>query len=224
MGFLHNSPTGPRMMCDMHAVNPLEQFLVNNNFEAILNDIDYAPLVIPNQSRCTYFTWMDLYVNRTIEKDPRKEKLFEEDYKKLFFAPEQISNFTAKSLRQPRAFHTEKIDVWKVPNMVVDMLSKHLCRKATSSETSNSSEDENSTRTVKLIKILSSNSVEGIFKQCKSMAPLDRPSMTEIVDVFEEVLRKLLSADTDYLVMPDDLTQFHDIKHFVKKYFKKIFS
>jgi hypothetical protein len=45
ISFLHNQPTGPRVLCDTnYSKDMLEQFLITDDMALVINDVDYLPV------------------------------------------------------------------------------------------------------------------------------------------------------------------------------------
>lgn len=106
--YLHNSPMGTRINCDMNRLHrSLTQFLVTEDFRIVLNDVDDIPLVT-GAARCSW------------GNDDRMSE--------QFIAPEQRYNSTAAG--RLGIMHTEKIDIWKLPDMVIHMMLKNCGSEA----------------------------------------------------------------------------------------------
>ena len=170
--FLHNSPTGTRISCDMkaRAFNALTQFLVNDDYEVVLNDIDENPVVskgsYQNNTSLCHPGLFDNYINKHTNNG--QKNLTIPEYKQLFIAPEQID-------RKPT---NEKMDIWKIPDMILFLLTRRI-------------ELLEMTDQKKMIKILETYEVKNILKNCKNIDSLARPSAVQIVDVFERVLGRI---------------------------------
>jgi len=100
--FMHNSPIGKRINCDMTKVTrALSQFLVTEDYRIVANDLDDLPEVIPdNLPNCTW--------GKIEDRDPS------------FQSPEEKSY----SPNNPSPF-TDKADVWKLVNMTKFIMYKY---------------------------------------------------------------------------------------------------
>ena len=190
--FLHNSPTGTRINCDMNALHrALTQFLVTKDFEVVLNDLDDVP-VVSKTSRCEWG------VNGLIEKNNVVTDTHDEiAFKSNFLAPEQVMNdnlFFKMYPEEHTRFDTEKIDVWKLPDMLMFLLTKQLNTLQASVEA-----------TQVLI------TVEDTLKKCKSINYKERPSVAEIVAKFEQVY-ETLEANNFQKQVEHDLALNEDLR------------
>ena len=67
--------------------------------------------------------WPSLkHANKTVGKDPKEMPLDPADYKKLFFAPEELRSKYKTNVK----FINEKMDIWKIPDITVHILSTHI--------------------------------------------------------------------------------------------------
>ena len=180
--FLHNSPTGTRINCDMNGLHrALTQFLVTDSFNVVLNDLDDIPLA-DKSNRCEWG------LSNVIERHPenfRNDTV--EDFKDNFLAPEQMMsdeqffNLYPEELEKkledgqiPTRFDTEKIDIWKIPDMVLSVLTKTIPTFQQSLDAT---------------KVFFATS--DILKKCKEIDYRLRPTAAEIVEKFEEALQNL---------------------------------
>lgn len=101
--FMHNSPIGTRVNCDMTKVTrALSQFLVTEDFRIVANDLDDLPEVNKEEGLLANCTWGKLE-----DRDP------------LFQSPEERAILPAL----PAPF-TEKADIWKIANMTQFIMYK----------------------------------------------------------------------------------------------------
>lgn len=180
--FLHNSPTGSRINCDMNGLHrALTQFLVTDNFNVVLNDLDDIPLA-DKTNRCEWG------LSNVIERHSENFKNDTiEDFKDNFLAPEQVMsdeqffNFYPEELESslangqvPIRFDTEKIDIWKIPDMVMSILTKTIPTFSQSLDAT------------KVLFI-----AEPILRQCKEIDYRRRPTASQIIARFEQALENL---------------------------------
>lgn len=101
--YLHNSPSGTRVMCDSSdLVKLLSQLLVTDNLTLILNDLDALPEV--NQKQ-----------NRTI-------KCGHQQLTGTFVAPEQLWPFSEPFDDKKMPGYDEKTDIWKAASVCEHLL------------------------------------------------------------------------------------------------------
>lgn len=145
LAYLHDSPIGTRINCDMNRLHrALTQFLVTDDYRVVLNDVDDIP---ESGSKCLW--------SRFVEEDSKLSS---------FLAPEQRLNTIDT--------HTEKIDIWKIPDLVMHILLKNCGEE----------------RSVKYQVTQLLLSVRSILNQCKSLTPEGRPGALKIVGVFRQAL------------------------------------
>jgi len=146
--FLHNTPDGARINCDMNRLHrSLTQFLVTDDYRVVLNDVDDVPLVSAS-SKCS--RWAALDKNET--------NLGAHHFD--FLAPEQKNE----------EFLTEKVDIWKIPDMILHLLLKNP-----------------STVYVKKQVLAVIFTLRSLLQKCKSLDPEKRPDASEILDRLYEV-------------------------------------
>ena len=124
--------------------------------------------------------------------------LTDQDFKKLFLAPEQIIG----------EHHTEKIDIWKIPDIVIYMLV--LNPDSRSQDVMNSYNNR-----ILIMKIL--KSMKDMFKRCKEIDSRERPTAGELVERFDGVLEKIENGSFEF-----DHDQRHDdfnLADFISYYF-----
>ncbi|XP_013397922.1 protein O-mannose kinase [Lingula anatina] len=97
--FLHSSPSGVRVMCDTNDLNKtLDQFLLTNDLNIVVNDLDALPQV-----------------------DKENGKLVKCGHRELFgefVAPEQLWPFEDRNFTDSEMpGYDEKTDIWKMPDM-----------------------------------------------------------------------------------------------------------
>jgi glycoprotein-mannosyl O6-kinase len=142
--FLHNSPLGVRVMCDTNdLIKTLSQFLITDDLHLIVNDLDALPKVDHQLGQLVKCGHRELYG--------------------WFVAPEQRWSFDDKpfnDLEMPG--YDEKIDIWRIPNVVVWFLGDSL----------------DGLRIKAKLKYL--------FNSCKAIDPKLRPSASEVLKRFEE--------------------------------------
>ena len=104
INFLHNSPIGVRVMCDSGNIRKtLSQFLINDDFHLIVNDLDNLPEV--NREEGKLIKCVGFQETRT------------------FTAPEQKWPYATKPFRfKLMPPYDEKTDIWKTPNVVNKLL------------------------------------------------------------------------------------------------------
>lgn len=101
--FMHNSPIGTRVNCDMTKVTrAMSQFLVTQDFRIVANDLDDLPEVDESKNKMANCTW-----GKIEDRDP------------YFQAPEEMA--VLPELPQP---FTEKADIWKLANMTQFIMLK----------------------------------------------------------------------------------------------------
>lgn len=110
--FLHRNSAGVRVMCDSNSLEKtLTQYLIDEEFNLILNDLDAIPKVNKEGIKCG------------------KRQLFGN-----FVAPEQLwpyPNQIFENLKMPN--YDEKIDIWKIPDVCdwfINLCSKNLKEKS----------------------------------------------------------------------------------------------
>jgi len=146
LGYLHDSPIGTRINCDMNRLHrALTQFLVTDDYRVVLNDLDDIPESGNGKCKGSRF-------------------LTEESDLSGFLAPEQTKTSDT---------HTEKLDIWKIPDLVMHILLKNAGVKD---------------RRVRYQVAQLLLSVRPILNQCKVLSPEGRPAASEIVGVFRQVL------------------------------------
>jgi glycoprotein-mannosyl O6-kinase len=142
--FLHDSPLGVRVMCDTNdLIKTLSQFLITDDLHLIVNDLDALPKVDHQLGQLVKCGHWELYG--------------------WFVAPEQRWSFDDKpfnDLEMPG--YDEKIDIWRIPNVVVWFLGDSL----------------DGLRIKAKLKYL--------FNSCKAIDPKLRPSASEVLKRFEE--------------------------------------
>lgn len=147
--YLHNSPIGTRINCDMNRLHrALTQFLVTDDFRVVLNDVDDIP---QSGSQCTWSRFVD-----------------EDSNLSSFLAPEQRSRLNADTTAA--ASHTEKIDIWKIPDMVM-----HVLLKSCSGEVRE-----------RITQILVS--IRPVLNECKLETPENRPSAGQVLEVLRQTM------------------------------------
>ncbi|XP_028390827.1 protein O-mannose kinase-like isoform X2 [Dendronephthya gigantea] len=141
--FLHDSPLGVRVMCDANDLTKtLSQFLISDKFHLVINDLDALPKV-------------DHQLGQFVKCGHRE--LFG-----WFVAPEQLWPYDDKPFNDfEMPEYDEKIDIWRVPNVVIWFLGDSL---------------EGLRVKAKL---------KHLFNSCKATDPKDRPSATEVLRIFE---------------------------------------
>ncbi|XP_056130818.1 protein O-mannose kinase isoform X2 [Lampris incognitus] len=99
--YLHNSPTGRRVMCDSNSLEKtLSQFLLTSDFHLVVNDLDALP-----------------------EVDISKGLMAKCGHRELtgeFIAPEQLWPFSFNGLAfsdELMPGYDEKTDIWKIPDV-----------------------------------------------------------------------------------------------------------
>ena len=97
LAYLHNGPTGPRIMCDSNSLQKtLSQFLLTEDLTLVVNDVDALPIVIDG---------------RGIKCGSRQ--LFGQ-----FVAPEQRWPHDKRDfIDSEMPSYDEKTDVWKIPDV-----------------------------------------------------------------------------------------------------------
>ena len=125
----------PRINCDMNAAHrALSQFLVTDDFKVVLNDLDDVPLA-NGKNRCEWglsnvIEKINMKNGNSTTFDSEEVKVEENDLTENFLAPEQLMtdqqffNFYQTSTR----YDTEKIDIWKIPDLIIFMLSKNIAK------------------------------------------------------------------------------------------------
>ena len=98
LGYLHNSPSGTRVMCDSNdLVKLLSQLLVTDNLTLILNDLDALPEV-------------DHKLNLSV-------KCGHQQLTGTFVAPEQLWPFSSPFSDNKMPSYDEKTDIWKAASV-----------------------------------------------------------------------------------------------------------
>lgn len=141
--FLHNSPLGVRVMCDTNdLIKTLSQFLITDDLHLIVNDLDALPKV-------------DRQLNQLVKCGHR-------ELHGWFVAPEQRWPFGKKPfhvLEMPG--YDEKIDIWRIPNVVMWFLGDSLDALRIKAKLKN------------------------LFITCKAIDPKLRPSASETLKIFD---------------------------------------
>ena len=142
--FLHHSPLGVRVMCDTNdLIKTLSQFLITDDFHLVVNDLDALPEVNHQIGQLVKCGHQELYG--------------------WFVAPEQLWPFNDKpfnDLEMPG--YDEKIDIWRIPNVVVWFLGDSLDG----------------------LKIKAK--LKNLFNSCKIKDPKLRPNASEVLKAFEQ--------------------------------------
>ena len=102
MNYMHNSPIGILVMCDTRSMDKLlTQYLITDNFHMIVNDLDVTPEVSDmNGMLC------------------KNAKALKREGSVQWLAPEQRSPYRPDLMPK----NDEKIDVWKIPAVVEELL------------------------------------------------------------------------------------------------------
>ncbi|XP_061887420.1 protein O-mannose kinase isoform X1 [Entelurus aequoreus] len=106
--YLHNSPSGRRVMCDSNTLEKtLSQFLLTNDFHLVVNDLDALPEVN--------------LANGLLVKCGHRELIGD------FVAPEQLWPF--RNTGEPFSDdvmhkYDEKTDIWKIPDVTQFLIGK----------------------------------------------------------------------------------------------------
>jgi len=96
--YLHNSPSGTRVMCDSNdLVKLLSQLLVTDNLTLILNDLDALPEVDHKQNLSV--------------------KCGHQQLTGTFVAPEQLWPFSSPFIDNKMPSYDEKTDIWKAASV-----------------------------------------------------------------------------------------------------------
>ena len=170
--FLHNSPSGTRINCDMNAIHrALTQFLVTDDHEVVLNDLDDIPVSDGSKSaRCEWGIEGLLAKNELSTDDENR-------FREYFMAPEQVMSddiFYSMYPEESKRFDTEKVDIWKLPDMVMYLLTKGI---------------NDSQASVEATQVLLT--MEETLTRCKSIDYRQRPKVEEIIAKMESVLATL---------------------------------
>ena len=153
LDFIHNSPIGTRVMCDGYDIKKLmSQFLIQDDLRLIANDLDMLPEIANNTLiKCTHRDLRGLHKTH-----------------KTFIAPEELWPWPNKPFNKSRMpGHTEKVDIWRVPDVLVFLLGN--------------------TRGAKQVR---AHCVD-LFKRCQSLDPTKRPNSSELMVEFFRVLKYL---------------------------------
>lgn len=152
--FLHNSPLGVRVMCDTNDLTKtLSQYLITNDFQLVVNDLDALPEVKAEKGELIKCGHRELFSD--------------------FVAPEQLWPYgdSRPFNDEEMPSYDEMIDIWRIPNVVDKLLGRV--------------HNSNYARRLLL----------GIHESCKQEDPEERPSATEVLEVFLNV-QKIIRAGT----------------------------
>ena len=151
--FLHHSPLGTRINCDTSKISrALAQFLVIDN-KIVANDLDDFPAV--NSKNFANCTWGNV----------------ENNYDPLFAAPEEQRTYKGEVGNEVGM--TEKVDIWKIPDLVEHMMFKNL-------------PDGLHNEFIKISKEL-----DGMNNKMKRLRPDQRPAIEEVLEAYTRVYESL---------------------------------
>lgn len=159
----------------------------------MLNDLDDIPVVSNNQEKPSRCEWglskmMEKQIGNSTNREGNDdssegndediyENQIELSLSENFLAPEQVmtdNQWFEFYINEKVRYDTEKIDIWKVPDMVMFILTKSVTNLSTS---------------VDVTRVLLS--VEDILKQCKSINRNDRPNAEELIEKFKGILNAI---------------------------------
>jgi serine/threonine protein kinase len=189
--YVHNSPSGSRINCDMNTVGQaLAQFVVLDDMRIVLNDVDDLPAGDSKAKLKSQCVVGRHNVNGTADHSfeaperrwPWPDKFPSEVDPQEFEARMRTTNDDSYSegdleLKSPQV--DEKSDIWKLPDLVEKILISGIA-----------AESENAKRTKAMLAHL-----RPILRECKFKQPEKRPNARTVSNHLIRLERKLENLD-----------------------------
>lgn len=187
VGYIHNSPSGSRINCDMNTVGQaLAQFVVLNDFRVVLNDVDDLPVGDSRTSVKSQCIVGRHNVNSTADHSfeaPERRWPWPDRFPKEI-DPEELANRLTSGeyqgdysngveFKSPQV--DEKSDIWKLPDLIEKIIYSGLPTDAI---------------TTKRMKAMITH-LKPIMKDCKNKDPDTRPTAKVVSNHLIRLEKKL---------------------------------
>lgn len=186
IGYVHNSPTGSRINCDMNTVGQaLAQFIVLDDFRIVLNDVDDLP-VGDSRSRVKSQCIVGRHnINGTADHSfeaPERRWPWPDRFPKEI-DPEELDTRLRSGedysggieFKSPQV--DEKSDIWKLPDLIEKIISAGIATEASDTQ-------------AKRVKAMLTH-LRPIMRECKREQPEKRPSAKIVANHLIRLERKL---------------------------------
>lgn len=186
IGYVHNSPTGSRINCDMNTVGQaLAQFIVLEDYRIVLNDVDDLPKGDSRSKTKSQCIVGRHNINGTADHsfeaperrwpwpDKMPKQVDPEELESRLRAGEDYS--AGMELKSPQV--DEKSDIWKLPDLIEKIIGAGITQE----------QDETNFKRVKAMM----THLKPIMRECKREQPEKRPSAKIVSNHLIRLERKL---------------------------------